>query len=663
MRPAPKAQKEYSGAVSVFFALISAVIMALMLMILESARTEGARLYLTVAANSAIDSEFSQYHRKLWEEYRLLGLEYYAPDQISDEMMSFMKPYLNADNWFPLKVESIDLSDIRLLAEDGAEYYEKEVLDYMKYGIAASVWSYLEADNFSLGIKEGTSVDSLSDIYDDHSKEAMRLEESLEELGGTLGSLQSHYANAESALSSCSGEGFISSAESMQRELSKIPGLVQKYVRQAEKMESGLASSRQRLEAEKESGNLTEATYTALSDDIAEYESYVAEDGARRQEITGFSERAANGESYLQGLIDRAREIQEYIDNWEPSEDEEDGDDELDIDALWAPLRAELRGFDLITMNSRYGIQDKETEGKLESIKTILNSDFLRLVLPEGAELSTAVLSMQDKPSETCYSGNPDSSTELTDRVFLAEYTTEVMDYFGRGTYDSGSKKTGSGALETEYVIFGKDNDCDNLTETVKRLIEIRTGLNLIYLYTDGVKKNEARALALTITGAFGLTPLVTVTTFFILSVWALGQAVCDVRDLLGGGRVPFMHNGSSFYLTLEGLLTFAAGSIAGSGGSDFSGNAENGLKYVDYLKMLLFFGHDTGQDYRCMDIMQMCLRKSQSDFLMIRLIYSLETDVHAAAGHVFSGLGLVKANGINVESRYNMDVSTAYSY
>lgn len=648
---------ELNGEVTVFFALITVVIIALLLMIVESARTEGARLYMTIAANSSIDSLFSQYHRKLWEEYRLLGLEHYAFDQITDEMSGFMKPYFEARNWFPMKLDSVDVEDMRLLTEDEAEYYEKEVLDYMKFGIAATVWDLLQAEEYTSGVREGGSVNDLSDLYDDHAKEAVRLEEAIGRIGECLEEIERYRENAESALSSCSGEGFISAARSMQTALGRIPGLVDDYLRKAEKMQKGLEKSRERLDEEKALGNLTEETWSALDEDFSEYESYVSEDGERRKEISGFSDRAAGISGYLDGLISEAEDIIEYIENWEPSEEEDGEEEELDIDALWEPVRTAFASCDRIMMGSRYGVEDKETEQKLESIQTLLKSSFLNLVLPSGATLSTDQLDMGAKPSVFCCPDQADKKADLTDRLFLTEYVIGVTDYFGRGSFDADSKQTGSGSLETEYVIYGKETDTDNLSETVKTLIEIRTGLNLAYLYTDSTRRNEARTLALGITGAFGLTPLVTVVTFFVLSVWALGQAVCDVRDLLEGGRVPFMHNGESFYLSLSGLLEFASGSLAGSSRPD------KGLKYRDYLRILLFFGQDTSQDYRCMDVIQMNLRKTQKDFQMNRLIYSLETNVHVSAAHLFSAAGIVKNQGFDTGGTYRMNVSTAYSY
>lgn len=640
---------------TVFLSLITVIIAAMLLMILESARIQGSRLYMTIAANSSIDSLFSQYHRKLWEEYRLLGLEHYAYDQLTDEMGDFIKPYFEAENWYPLELSEIDIEDMRLLVEDNAAYYEQEVIDYMRYGIAASVWSLLEADKFTDNIKDGTAVNGMSELYEGHGKEAMRLEEAIESIGNNLKELDNHYSRASVCIEAYNGRGFISEAEQMIRNLEQLPKLIEVYTRRADKMEAGLRTSRKQLDAELDSGELSKSSWEALNEDISEYESYVAEDGERRREISGFTDRAESGISFLEDVISEAQEVMDYISSWEP----DDEDDELDEGSLWAPVISHFHGFDLISLGARYGIQDKETEQKLENVKTLINGSMLKLVLPEGYKLSTEKYSFGDKPSEEWLSEASILTAPLADRLYLAEYVAQLMDYFGRGSFDAGSSKTGSGHTEIEYILFGRDNDTDNLDAAVKRLIEIRTGLNLVYLYSDTAKRNEARTLALSITGAFGLTPLVTIATFMVISIWALGQAVCDVKSLLAGGRVPIMHDSDTFSLSLTGLLGLAEGGLPETSGSEDS----KGLKYIDYLRMLLFFSQDTRQDYRCMDIIQMNIITSQSDFRFDRLAYSLEAKVQVKAGHVFSMLGLVRNSGYETDSSYNMSVATAYSY
>ena len=60
---------------TVFLTMILVSIMTLLLVVVESARETGARLYLRMAADSSMDSVMAQYHRGLWENYRILGLE------------------------------------------------------------------------------------------------------------------------------------------------------------------------------------------------------------------------------------------------------------------------------------------------------------------------------------------------------------------------------------------------------------------------------------------------------------------------------------------------------------------------------------------------------------------------------------------------------------
>ena len=63
----------HRGEVTVFLTMILVSIMTLLLVVVESARETGARLYLRMAADSSMDSVMAQYHRGLWENYRILG--------------------------------------------------------------------------------------------------------------------------------------------------------------------------------------------------------------------------------------------------------------------------------------------------------------------------------------------------------------------------------------------------------------------------------------------------------------------------------------------------------------------------------------------------------------------------------------------------------------
>lgn len=652
-------ESKIRAEISVFLALSAVLIFALLLAVLESARTSAARLHFTVAANSAIDSVFSQYHDRFWEDYRLLGLEHYAPGQITDEFRGFMDPYLEAENWFPMSFQNAEIIDMSLLTDDNGKVFEEEVLDYMKYGIAASVWDLQTLKTYTEGVKEGTGSADISGLYREHAVEASRLEKDLEEISGCISRQQELWQKAKRDLENENGEGFIRTADEMIRELENVPKLEKQYETDADILAEGLTESEQKTEAAVQNGTLSQSTAEMMQEDIREYRTYVSEDGKRRREIAGLPALAAARAELLQELIEEAEEIQERIEAKEPYDEEDEadeGEEEDDEENPWEPLLLRLERADPLKMDSGSGLRDTETEQKLENLSELLKTGFWKLILPSGKTISAEKLPMEERPSELCYTGTDTSTLGAADRIFVTEYMLRMMDCYDRREARKG-KKPGSGHLEAEYVLFGGSNDSDNLLSVTGRLVRIRTGLNLAFLYSDSTRRTQARMLAMEITGALGLTPLCVIMSFFIMSVWAMAQAVCDVRDLLAGEKVPFMHNHGSFYLTLQGLLQMASGMPA------VRSQGREGLNYADYLRILLFFEQDSLQEYRCMDVIQMNLRKEQTDFRIDRLIRSLELEVSVQAGHVFTRPEISGSVRKAPGGLYEMHVTTAYSY
>lgn len=288
-------------------------------------------------------------------------------------------------------------------------------------------------------------------------------------------------------------------------------------------------------------------------------------------------------------------------------------------------------------------------------MRSLLQGSLLELLLPEGVQVSKEALPLADAPSLTCFSGENGCRLSLTERVLMGEYALKTMNDFSKSL---GGSPLGSGSLEIEYILKGKESDHENLSETVLSLLAMREGLNLIYLFTDTEKRNEARALAAIITGAAGFPPLITVMTFFILGVWALGQSLCDLRDLLAGKKVPFMHGKESFYLSLEGLL-----SLGQSGGVFPEGDGgRSGLPYREYLRILLFKDQSSLYDYRMMDMIQMNVKSEQKDFLLNRCVYSLELKAEAETKHVLASLGMLSAF-LPMDTFYRVSTESFRSY
>ncbi|MCQ2508058.1 MAG: DUF5702 domain-containing protein [Dorea sp.] len=136
---------------------------------------------------------------------------------------------------------------------------------------------------------------------------------------------------------------------------------------------------------------------------------------------------------------------------------------------------------------------------------------------------------------------------------------------------------------ELEYILFGKEQDRENLNQTVKKLVKLRMVPNFTYLQTDAEKKAEAEAMAATLSTLVLSPELTEIVAQGILLAWAYGEAIMDVRSLLKGHRVPAIKTAASWQLSLSGLLKLGTEEDQNDGK-----HTAGGMNYKDYLKVLL---------------------------------------------------------------------------
>lgn len=648
-----------SGEITVFLAMILVSVCALLCGLAESVRTAGARCYLRMAADSSVDSLMAQYHRELWRRYRILGLEYDSPKTLEREMAGFLAPYLEAENWYPMKLSQVQAEDITTLTEGNGRYMEQEILDYMKYGLLDTDWDELdEAGAVKLydTWKEGESVNRVSGLYSSHSKEAVRVEKALEQINARLDSQQEHWLLARDCLEEADGAGFIAQAGKVIKELEKLPGLVTSYEKQADRLKEQLIKSREQFEDEAD--HLTPGVREALEDEITQYEAYVDQDGIRRREIVGLREYGPARSLWIRDVVTMAEEVMDYIDSWEP----DDEDDELDEDALWEPVRSLWAGYAMLSLGIQCGVKDKEKEGLLEKVGDFVSGSLLELTLPEGAAVSGKSLSLKSVPSalwskgggsgngedksscntgsEGSVSGNSAHNGLAGDKNLLLRLRTgEYAIRYFRGFEKEPEENV---FYELEYLIEGNSRDRDNLSGVVARLTAMRGGLNLIHIISDSQKRQEARSLALAIVGGSGILPLVSVTAFLIMSMWALGEALMDVRDLLDGGRVPVLKTRDDWKLNLEDLLDIGRNRrLRDTGITDCR---SKGPDYKGYIRILIFGGYGPETIYRMMDIMQINIGREQKGFSMESCACKVETKTIVSGKHVFFSTALWKS-------------------
>lgn len=610
------------GHITVFLSLAFLCIFSLMCGLLESARTAGTRWYLKLAADSAMDSVFSRYHREAWEKYRIFLLEDKSGDKLEEEWLGYIKPYIDYSGWYSMDMQEVNLIHKVLITDDSGRHMKQEILDYMRYGIFNNIPDEPGAVTMLAGLKEAAAVEDLSKSYGEHTKEAVRLEHVIKEINDSLEKQRTIWLEANSYLSHYEGNGFMKNADELEKEINRIPILIKTYGKIADELNIQLQNTKSKKE---ESLNqLSDPIQMTLNSDTNWYDSYVRQDGERRKAIEALAVNVSVIEDKIKRSIKRTEEVEQIIDDWDNSSDEED-DDGPDLPHLWGSVMDIWGEIHISTLSYKNGVKDTQKEKVLEKVQNLVKDGFISLVLPEGKKISKGVLNNNSFPS-LIYTEEQEETDGLIDRILFEEYCSQFLT-----SYLSESGKDVQ--YELEYLIGGLNTDEKNFSSAVSGILAIREGLNLVHILTDQEKREEANALAAAITGVTGLAPLNGLVSFFIMGIWAMGEAVVDVRRLLQGEKVVLIKSKDAWKLSLEGLLDSGKrGTFEGEGSDD------NGINYTGYLKLILFISHSSRQYYRLMDVIQMNLSTADETFRMINCIYRAEIKGKGVSRHLFFG-------------------------
>ena len=218
------------------------------------------------------------------------------------------------------------------------------------------------------------------------------------------------------------------------------------------------------------------------------------------------------------------------------------------------------------------------------------------------------------------------NSSLLSDLIFR-EY---LLSYFP-GYADGSSGKVLD--YQIEYILGGQKSDEKNLKYVVNRLLLLREGMNYLYCQQDPGINQQTRALAITLTGIFGLPILTEATNQALMLAWSYGESLVDVRILLDGGKVPIFKDMATWSLSLENLGRITEVLREGAKGSD------TGLSYTDYLRVLMNLGSVKSQRMRALDMIQAELQGEDPEFKAENCIVAVEVKASFYCHPVFAGL------------------------
>ena len=671
-------KKNYSASITVFLSLSFVLIAALILTITESARTIAQKYYMQTALNSAMESLFSEFHRPLWENYRIYALEFRDDDLLKEELQSFIKPYSDARNLFPAKIEKdgFSFTGRGLLSE--SHYFEEEILEYMPALLAKDCIEFLGEK------KNGTDIPSILEEASKKEKEAdsiQRLQEKyalnhydVEYLEDCINNIDRFCKKTETlkhyalySLQTHDASLFFSYSSSLKATLNSLKNTVNSYDARADLLKSKVEALWNDFSAEKE--NLEEDGIAAIETQLKSYDNYLDDGGRVRQKIDGFPAQCENLDSAIEGIEENVRRFQEYIEEERErrrkrKKEEEDYDEDNGLQAeidnfyndtisTWQALTMPVYGEAVTQIN-------KKNKRILESIHDIGKKKLLELLLPSGKECPSTEESFSSALFSTESAANP------IQVGLLGEYSLRFFHSYHKEESAHTTPYSNAKGLEVEYLLHGKKSDYENLSAQVTSLLAFRESMNFIHIMSDPEKLEAVEEFVTSFLAITANPVVIAVFSAFVIGIWAFAQSLLDVKELLNDERVPLMHSLESWSLSLNHLLDFL---------SYLSGEEiprENiGLSYEDYLRISLFTKGLLSQAkindsmLYCMEKdIQTSIRDKEPSFRMDKCLYYLSTDAEIFSRHSLYHKGFLEMIGINTgEERYQTVLHSDYKY
>ena len=671
-------KKNYSASITVFLSLSFVLIAALILTITESARTIAQKYYMQTALNSAMESLFSEFHRPLWENYRIYALEFRDDNLLKEELQSFIKPYSDARNLFPAKIEKdgFSFTGRGLLSE--SHYFEEEILEYMPALLAKDCIEFLGEKKSGTDIpsileeaskkeKEADSIQRLQEKYALNHYDVEYLEDCINNIDRFCKKTETLKHYALYSLQAHDASLFFSYSSSLKATLNSLKNTVNAYDARAELLKSKVEALWNDFSTEKE--NLEEDGIAAIETQLKSYDNYLDDGGRVRQKIDGFPAQCENLDSAIEGIEENVRRFQEYIEEERErrrkrKKEEEDYDEDNGLQAeidnfyndtisIWQALTMPVYGEAVTQIN-------KKNKRILESIHDIGKKKLLELLLPSGKECPSAEESFSSALFSTESAANP------IQVGLLGEYSLRFFHSYHKEESAHTTPYSNAKGLEVEYLLHGKKSDYENLSAQVTSLLAFRESMNFIHIMSDPEKLEAVEEFVTSFLAITANPVVIAVFSAFVIGIWAFAQSLLDVKELLNDERVPLMHSLESWSLSLNHLLDFL---------SYLSGEEipkENiGLSYEDYLRISLFTKGLLSQAkindsmLYCMEKdIQTSIRDKEPSFHMDKCLYYLSTDAEIYSRHSLYHKGFLEMIGVNAgEEGYQSVLHSDYKY
>lgn len=211
-------------------------------------------------------------------------------------------------------------------------------------------------------------------------------------------------------------------------------------------------------------------------------------------------------------------------------------------------------------------------------------------------------------------------------------------------------------SYELEYVLCGKDTEWKNLEGTLQKILLVREAANFTYLLQDSEKMQIAEGMASAIGLLIGENPgAVKVIQLGLIAAWAYAESILDVRALMAGDKISLVKTKDEWNIEISNLSSvFQTDSRAKA--------CENGMKYEDYVMMLLYMEGDETMAFRMLEVMELSLQ-SISDYKncqIHQMIVALQYQLHFESNPLFFSLMTI-GEGYDGKFHFIKDVTRSY--
>lgn len=263
-----------------------------------------------------------------------------------------------------------------------------------------------------------------------------------------------------------------------------------------------------------------------------------------------------------------------------------------------------------------------EENNPISHVSGLKQMDLLALVVPSEQGVSEKGVSqanlLTDRARREGYGDFSDvaSGSNTMSGLLFGEYLLEHFPAYTDGGTSENERETsgenqkvlesGTAPLDyqLEYILAGKSSDRENLKTVVNKLMLIRFVPNFTFIMTDSQMRAEAEAAATALCTLLMVPEIIAAVTQVILLAWAYGETVMDLRALLSGKHVATVKSRETWQLSLESLMRLGTQEDPGEGM-----DAETGMDYRDYLRMLLFLEQKETKSLRTLSVIEQNMR------------------------------------------------------